>query len=395
MITRVEIKNYRSIAHADVSLGPLTVLVGRNGSGKSSFVDALKFVRDALQIGLENAVNARGGFDSFRRWNAPEGENLEIAIELREGNVEGRYEVALSGRNLELYINREKALFRSQGLWPDDPPETSFVNEIEFERQGKDWVTKPPETFPVSSRFHGIVNLSSLQPAVLALPALMLFVEFSELQNSLDGHFHTLFPDALREPQKRKDAHGLNDKADNFLSVLELLLQDENVKAEVVNALNHVANGVSDVRVGRVSGYLVGELQHGELENSPWFDLLMESDGTVRMLGLLTALYQTPSFTKRGVLALEEPEIALHPGALAILADEIQAASNRRQLLITTQSPDLISRFPAKDLRVVERRDGVTHIAPLDETQRQIIEDQLFDAGELLRSEGLRGAGGN
>ena len=53
MITRVEIKNYRSIAHADVTMKSLTVLVGRNGSGKSSFVDALKFVRDALQLGLE------------------------------------------------------------------------------------------------------------------------------------------------------------------------------------------------------------------------------------------------------------------------------------------------------------------------------------------------------
>ena len=79
MITRVQIKNFRSIAEADVTLGPLTVLVGRNGAGKSNFVDALRFVRDALKFGLEGAIAQRNGIGALRRWSS-HGRPHEIQI---------------------------------------------------------------------------------------------------------------------------------------------------------------------------------------------------------------------------------------------------------------------------------------------------------------------------
>src|SRR5262245_53348856 len=59
-ITRVVLKNYKSIVHCDVELKPLTILVGPNGSGKSAFLDALRFVSEALTVGLEQAVYNRG-----------------------------------------------------------------------------------------------------------------------------------------------------------------------------------------------------------------------------------------------------------------------------------------------------------------------------------------------
>ena len=62
-IRRVFLKNYKSIAACDVRLRPLTFLVGRNGSGKSNFLDALRFVADALNSSLDHAVRARGGID--------------------------------------------------------------------------------------------------------------------------------------------------------------------------------------------------------------------------------------------------------------------------------------------------------------------------------------------
>ncbi len=89
-------------------------------------------------------------------------------------------------------------------------------------------------------------------------------------------------------------------------------------------------------------------------------------------------------------MGLEEPENALHPGALAVLSDVLREATRRHQVLITTQSPDLISRFKADELRVVERAGGITQIGPVDEVQRSTIEEQLFSAGDLLRIEGLR-----
>jgi predicted ATPase len=69
MITRVRLKNFRSIAECDVTLGPLTILVGPNGSGKSNFLHALDFLSDALRDGLESALESRGEMDSLlSRW---------------------------------------------------------------------------------------------------------------------------------------------------------------------------------------------------------------------------------------------------------------------------------------------------------------------------------------
>lgn len=387
MITRVEIKNYRSIAHADVTMGPLTVLVGRNGSGKSSFVDALKFVRDALQTNLENAVNQRGGFESIRRWGTPDDENVEIAIEVESEFIEERYEFALRYKGKGIYVKKEKATHRAFTSSNNSTSARDVVNEHEVELEDQRWISNPlAETANID-----LSKFPSPDPNALVLQSISFGMGFMEIRRATNGNFTVLHPDALRKSQTSTDTYLLSDNADNFLSFLRNLIKDESTKTSIVNALDHITNGIEDLRVNEGGGYLFAELQHGDLENEPWFALAKESDGTVRMLGLLTALYEAES---QNLLALQEPENDLHPGALAILSDEIKSASRRRQLLITTQSPDLIARFPVADLRVVERRGGVTHIAPLDETQRQVIEDQLFDAGELLRSEGLRGAGG-
>ena len=66
-ITRVVLKNYKSIAACDVRLQPLTFLVGRNGAGKSNFLDALRFVADALNSSLGHAIRDRGGINDVRR----------------------------------------------------------------------------------------------------------------------------------------------------------------------------------------------------------------------------------------------------------------------------------------------------------------------------------------
>lgn len=91
------------------------------------------------------------------------------------------------------------------------------------------------------------------------------------------------------------------------------------------------------------------------------------------------------------MIAFEEPEAAVHPGAAAVLAEALQEAGLRTQVLLTTHSPDLITRFDVDALRAVDRNaSGVTVIAPIVESQREAIRRRLFTAGELHRIEGLR-----
>ena len=377
MITRVQVKNFRNLADIDVQLGPLTVLVGRNGTGKSTFLDVLRFVRDSLRLGLDTAISQRGGVSAIRRWS-PRGRtnDIEITLETKLGTQLARYSILIgTGQQekrrvkhelLEMFINS-----------------TRLLNS--FETKGGKWITVPTN-FPAG--FSSIAG-SPISTDNLMLPSLAFILrEFSVVRDQLTKtDFYAVFPNTLRLPQKMTGEAMLSEDGNNLATTLRDIKKHSQFYSDLAAALGQVVEGVHDIRVKEVGGYLVTELEHeAENEQTAWFPLAQESDGTLRVLGLLAALYQDESHF---LIALEEPELSIHPGALAVLSEVIQEAATRSQVLITTQSPDLISRFSADQLRVVERVGTETQIGPIDEGQREAINTQLFSAGDLLRIEGL------
>jgi predicted ATPase len=113
------------------------------------------------------------------------------------------------------------------------------------------------------------------------------------------------------------------------------------------------------------------------------------SDGTLRALGVLIALFQSSNGSLRPVplVAIEEPEAALHPAATGVLLDALNEASRSTQILVTSHSPDLLEndRIPADSILAVSLSDGATRIGPLDEVGRSALRDHLYTPGELLR----------
>jgi predicted ATPase len=374
MIKRVHVKNYRGIGDVSVDLGPLTALVGRNSAGKSSFVDVLRFVRDAMTIGLDDAILQRQGIATLRRWAPTRPYDIEIGLSVQTRSFVAEYAfVIASGQEGNYRVKSERCVVSR----PDRPA-------IRFERSGERWVTPPGELSRIRTR---------LDAANLVLPTLGIV---SPLFNMLRGafrtmSFYTIFPNTLREPQKPSPLKRLEDHGENLATAIRQL-KKTTWFSDLIAGLNNVVGGVEDIRVQQAGGFLVTELKHAiKGDYHPWFNLSQESDGTLRMLGILVALYQN---TSGSFIGIEEPELTLHPGALGLLSDVLHEASGRGQLLLTTQSPDLISRFTANELRVVEKVEGITEIGPIDEAQRETINEQLFSAGDLLRIEGLRRANG-
>src|SRR6186713_3123662 len=87
-LRRVRIRNYKSIGKCDVQPGRLTILVGRNGSGKSNFLDALRFVVDGLQSSLDHAIKSRGGIDEVRRRSTGHPHNFGIEVEINLSDMQ-------------------------------------------------------------------------------------------------------------------------------------------------------------------------------------------------------------------------------------------------------------------------------------------------------------------
>ena len=109
------------------------------------------------------------------------------------------------------------------------------------------------------------------------------------------------------------------------------------------------------------------------------------SDGTLRALGLLAAVFQRPT---PSVLVLEEPEATIHPGALGAILDLLRHASRRMQVVVTTHSPDLLDAKWIEDrhLRILTWEKGASGVGEVSEAVRESLSEHLMGAGEMLRA---------
>ncbi|GAB4213226.1 MAG: AAA family ATPase [Roseiflexaceae bacterium] len=407
-ITRVRAKNFRSIKDIDIDLANLTILVGANGSGKSNVIDILKFVRDTIQRGLDQAILERHGLSSMRRWSAKgRPYNIYISIDIAGNNWEGEYSFSIGSGGVDSYkIKHEKLSLKhnshtsesqdDQNIIPpsnieenDSSPKTTT---LELELNDGVWV----ENKGIDTGSLGLRMSDTSEARDLIIPGMIR--SFNISKEAYDFYvfmknmgFYTIYPKILREPQKPSVPHPLEEDGQNLASVLRDLKKNrENDTFTISSALENVVEGVYDYSVSQVGGYLVTRLHHhpsSEDSSGPVFNLAQESDGTLRMLGILTALYQNPP---RSLVVIEEPELTIHPGALGVLCDVIKEASLRSQVIITTHNPDLIDRFSDEKILVVEKENGVTNVGGIISSQREAIREKLFSPGELMRIQGLR-----
>jgi len=364
-IDRLSVKNYRSLGDVEVDLSDLTVLLGVNGSGKSNFLDALRFVSEALKRGLDAALidHDRGGIGRVRRYSSKgRPHDITVTLTLNLNGQQGLYEFVLgSERKNEYSIKREKC----------------ELGDTHYLVQNGKLVNS---TLPIGV---GVVS----QSRTLLLPLVGNLPQLIGLYNFLTGMgFYSIFPNNLRTPQQPGNPYPLDEHGENLITVLRELTrnktEDQNTAA-LYSSLAAVVPGIdkeTPISVTQLGSYLVARLKHEQ--DSGIFDLALESDGTLRVLGILTALYQTPALS---LIGIEEPEMMLHPQAMGVLCDAIKEASLRSQIILTTHSPDLISLFKADELRIVERVEGVTTIGPITDANRATINDQLFSGGDLLR----------
>ena len=150
-------------------------------------------------------------------------------------------------------------------------------------------------------------------------------------------------------------------------------------------------------RMAPVAGFLTAMFRHqprhsdgaGNRRRAKWFEADQESDGTLRVAGILTALLQDPA---PRVVGIEEPELTVHVGAIRLLHDFLYAASRRTQVLITTHSPELLDLIDPDCVRVVTRHAGTTELARLHASQVDAVKQRLATLGEVARAEGLQPA---
>jgi predicted ATPase len=364
--------NFRSFREFDLDVGRLTVLAGPNGAGKSSIVDVPRFISDALSLSLYTALERRGGVKTVRHRSPTRPRNFSVCAGLSFGQeYSATYAIKLQSTAGGDYAIAEEDC-------------ETFAGKKRLARlhikNGE--ILDLPET--PSNASHLRVP-TKIDKKTLSLP---LFGGLPQLQPVLDFlrdmRAYAIVPDKLRELQDPDEGNKLKPDGSNAASVLRQLRPG--ARKELVEMLSYVVPGVSGVKTVSRGNKLTMQFVQGSGKQAMSFDALEVSDGTLRLVGLLLALYQQKD---PGFLAIEEPESTIHVAALQALVEVFRARSQHTQILLTTHSSEILDSLRLDELHLVNREEGISTLDSVSGDARSAIEQALFSPGELLRTGSL------
>ncbi len=372
-LKRVVLNNYKSIKECSVSLGALTFLVGQNGAGKSNFLDALRLVTESLNTSLEHALRDRGGIGEVRRRSSGHPTYFGVRLEwiLPDGSA-GMYAFRIKSQEEGgLEVKREEC-----EVWDNAAKKHFFKIENGLLKDSSFGVG------PVAAKDRlYLVSVSGLP-------------EFRPLYNALSHMgFYNINPEVIRELQSPDTGEVLKRDGSNLASVLRTMSKTQTGAAHnyVVEFLSKIVPGIQSVEVKPTGKKETLEFRQLVGTNKdPWrFVAENMSDGTLRALGVLVGIFQFSNNGTKKVpfVGIEEPEVALHPGAAGVLRDSLRMASKNTQIVVTSHSPDLLDdkSISEENILAVVNKNGETRIGPLDSAGKSAIRDRLYTAGELLR----------
>ena len=381
LVRQVTLRNYKSIGQCRVDLSGLNVLVGPNGSGKSNFIDALRLVSESLSETLDYAIRQRGGIGEVRRRSGGHPSHFAISLRLRlDEDVNASFAFQIGALPEGAFrVQQEQAHISGDGL-----DEAYYVVQNGHLRKTSAQLQAPPK----------IVEDRLYLGAMSGLPA------FRPLFDALTGMgFYNINPAEIRELQLHDRGTILERSGRNLSSVVKRLRDESSQSLErVEDYLRRIVPGIEGVEHRQLGPRETLEFrQEVQGQRHPWrFYAAAMSDGTLRSLGVLTALFQFAGGAPGPIplVAIEEPESTVHPAAAATIMDAVLEASKRGQIIATTHSPDLLDHdgLDPAQLIAVTKTGGETLLAPVDDASISVIRQNLYTPGELLRQNQLHPA---
>lgn len=395
MLKSLRVQHFKSLADVFVEFSPITILVGQNGSGKSNVVDALRFLRDSLRHGLDHAISERSGIDVLRQYSPtrPYAFSIDLRFEYSiddKGTFPATYSFKVVGSGSNYRVESEEATWFDESYLYDEKGggvTSTGIQSIDYrrDRAGKVYInnqeSKQPD-LPVDQL--GIRLFLGLGDFYLSRNIVV--------EEILETRFASIYPNILRDPSRPDTDRLLKENCANWASVLKAMRQrkaGEQMMHKVIELMRQVMPGLEQVTVKMIGGYLVPQFLVKETEESKahYFDPVQLSDGTLRVFAIFLSLYQLPA---PSFLALEEPELTIHPGLIGLLADAFKEVSQHTQLLITTHSPYLLDHFPSEVIRVVSMTNGQTGVSGIRRSQLEAVKEKLMTMSEVMALDGLR-----
>ncbi|AVS78626.1 chromosome segregation protein SMC [Paracidovorax avenae] len=378
-IESVAIKNYRLFRDTKLENIPrLCVLVGANGTGKSTLFDVFSFVKDALSMNVGKALAKRGGYREVASRgfaNDPIEITLQFRLEITGYDRLVTYVLKIApGKDGRPIVEREilrykRGAYGAPFRFLDFSAGKGYaiINEEDFHKSDEDLTREEQELDA---------------PDILAIKGLGQFERFKAasafrlmIENWHISDFHV---SEARPSQEEGFAEHLSTRGDNLPLVANYLFEHHRDRFDhVLHAMQRRVPGVSVVEPKQTEdGRLVLRFQDGSFKDP--FIARHVSDGTIKMFAYLVLLNDPKPYP---LLAVEEPENQLYPELLPELAEEFRDYAERGgQVFISTHSPDFLNALSLDEIYCLRKEKGFTTITRAGDSENL---RALFDAGDL------------
>lgn len=411
-LTGIRIRNYKSLRDVFLAPSEFSVFVGRNGSGKSNFADALEFLAIAYGSNLEHAIAKKGGFENIahrkeRRSRSAVCFDIEVEATLSEAEVLGPVllrRVEKAGHRTFRFrhsfsIKAAGASIRSEFKIVDERLELISWKagvdgyewlEINRDVEGRLVIQGDSRSIIADMTFIGAHGWDAEQNAELALAPTEMIFAFPFIRPRLVGRFTSwlsrlsifqVSPEVSRHAGVPTPNPVLSSRGENLPAVIDWLQAKRPKEWKLIlRGMREIVPELDEISVHYLHTRTLG-LQFKERGvGRPW-GAEDVSDGTIRSLAMLVACFDP----RISALVLEEPENSLHPWIIREVVKQLRKLSGDKTVLVTTHSPIVLNAVRPSEVWVVFKRDGETQIKPLTSFDASLEDDwekgmyRLFD----------------
>ncbi|MCH7754942.1 AAA family ATPase [candidate division KSB1 bacterium] len=370
-IEAIRLKNFKAFKEIEMKEIPsFCVIVGANGTGKSTLFDVFGFLKDALTDNVQIALSKRGGYKEVHSRDSDGPIEIEIKFRFemisddKKKNPLATYTLAINEENGQPIVEREELRYR-RGSYGQP------WKFLEFSRG---------EGRAVTNEFDDVTDESQLQreqqtlakPNILAIKGLAQFKKYPavmELGQMIENwHVSDFHISAARQTQDAGYAEHLSREGENLALVTQFLYQNhKSVFDLILKSLTKRIPGITKVDAKTTEeGRVLLKFKDGTFKDP--FLARYVSDGTIKMFAYLILLHDP---NPHPLLCIEEPENQLYPKLLAELAEEFRAYSNKGgQVFVATHSPDFLNATKLEEVFMLVKKDGYTSISRASENEQ-------------------------
>ena len=400
MLKKIKFENFKSLPSYPISLSDFNVLIGANGSGKSNFVDGMKFLKDILNQGLASAVGSRLGWLNTLTRGLTRKDTLAIETfyDFSKDPIDFR---PSPKRSFKLNDARHFAEFAYSGrryyIKLEDFKSNSTFRDKEYKEEYYRALSRVKINSQVSpQQRHAYVP--SYYSGDLYLEQSFWSITSNVIADQIDDwRFYHLDVQAARKACVDTGEDVLEADGCNLALILDKMSKSQSRPIRVTHdrILNTMSLLVPQFNKWRTDQQIDGSTTFSIYESGIEKALLpgMISDGSIRLLSILTTLLYQPDLSS--IICIDEPERYLHPQVLGPLVEIMREVSKKTQIIITTHSSELVKLLKPYEVLLVDKIDNVTQIINaqsiemIDQFLEEFSLDELWLKGYLRRGKAI------